>query len=98
MSVFGAVPQELASNGQKMIGHAQSFQDNVKKLYVTIDNLVHSNYTSPDAIQLANEIGQYRPQMDRMAKIINDYGEYLISFAGNVVNNQQENIDRIHIN
>ncbi len=97
MSVFYANPAELRAKGAQMVEHAQAFADNVKKIYATIDEMVHSNYTSPDAIALANEIEKHHNDMNHMAQIIAEYGDFLSNFGSSVIKNQADNIANIKI-
>ncbi len=97
MGLFYANPAELRAKGAQMVEHSQAFADNVKKIYATVEEMVHSNYTSPDAIALANEIERHHADMNRMAQIIGEYGQFLSSYGGAVVKNQADNIARINI-
>lgn len=97
MSVFKANPEELRAKGSQMIDYASQFETNVRKIYSTIQEMIHSNYTSPDAIALANEIEKHHNDMNRMAKIIDNYGQFLTNYGNAVIRNQMNNITNMNI-
>ena len=91
--LFLADPAILRMEGNKELDQSNLFGQNVQKMYDTIAKMVQSNYVSPAAKALAVTIQSYRDDMDAMTKIINDYGNYLLTASTKVNRNEQAIID-----
>ena len=88
MSKFGANPEILISKGNEIVNQSQEFQDNVQKVYQTVQEMVSSGYLSPEAIAIANTIESYRADLNTMTKVINDYGNLCKTAGQKIINNQ----------
>ena len=67
------------------------FDQNVKTIYSTLDEMLGSAYLSPAAQALGNKIRTYKDDLNAMTAIINEYGTFL-STAGRKVNKNEQNI------
>ena len=90
---FIANPDVLKSEGNSIVDKAQQFGQNVEKVYATIEEMVSSSYLSPGARAIASQIQSYRDDLDKMTKVISDYGNYCLTSSNTVVRNEQNIID-----
>ena len=60
MGRFVADPQMLKVKGEEIENQAQQFAQNVEKIYTTVEEMVNSDYLSPEAKAIADEIKSYR--------------------------------------
>ena len=74
--VFGAKPELLMKRGDNLIEQAEKFSDNAKKIFATVDEMITSNYNSPEAEAIANEIKGYQDELEAMQKEIDKYGKF----------------------
>lgn len=89
MGRFVASPEVLDANGQRMIGQSEEFARNVDNIYQTVQKMVNSNYVSPEAKAIANEIYSYREDLDRMTRTIGYYGDFCRKASSKVIQNQE---------
>lgn len=87
---FTADPATLDQEGGKITTIGEQFNDNVEKVYSTIDTMIESDYLSPEAKEIAERIKEKKQKLDEMTKTINQYGEYAKNTATDVINNQEE--------
>ena len=95
MGKFLADPNMLRAKGNEIIDKSNEFKDNVNKIYSTINEMVHSNYLDPAARAIAAEIESYREDLDRMTRVIADYGSFCITASSKVIRNQEDIISGI---
>ena len=95
---FIANPDVLKSEGNSIVDKAQQFGQNVEKVYATIEEMVGSSYLSPGARAIAGQIQSYRDDLDKMTKVINDYGNYCLTSSNTVVRNEQNIVDSANRN
>ena len=91
MGKFVADPPVLIREGIGMTTISQSFLEDIEKVYTTLEDMINKDYLSREALAIANRIQNQRPDLDNMAKTINQYGNFAIN-AGNKVFDNQENI------
>ena len=90
---FIANPDVLKAEGNSIVDKGQQFGQNVEKVYATIEEMVSSSYLSPGARAIAAQIQSYRDDLDKMTKVINDYGTYCLTSSNTVNRNEQNIID-----
>ena len=88
---FIADPPVLRAEGNSILDKAQQFGQNVEKIYSTIEEMVSSSYVSPGARAIAAQIQTYRDDLNKMTRVIGDYGNYCIT-ASNTVERNEQNI------
>ena len=91
MGKFVADPPVLIREGIGMNAISNSFKEDIEKVYTTLQDMISKDYLSPEAVAIANKIESQRPDLENMAKVIEQYGNFSIS-AGNRVFDNQENI------
>ena len=95
MGRFVADPDVIRAKGRELVNHAVVFDENVKKVYQTIQKMIDSDYLSHEAVAIAKEIEGYRIDLDTMTKTINKYGVFCINSSASVVRNQDDIISGI---
>ena len=95
MGVFSISPVELSASGKKLLENAESFKTNSENIFKTVDEMVHSDYISPEAMAIANQIYSYSEDLTRMCKTIARYGQFCITSSGKIEATQDDIISRI---
>ena len=95
MSRFIANPQILRIKGEEVESQAQQFAQNVEKVYSTVEEMVNSDYLSPEAKAIAEEIRSYREDLNAMTRKIQNYGVFCKNASKKIINNQMNIIDNI---
>ena len=90
-NLFVADPAILNQEGNKIVDQGGMFDQNVKTIYSTLDEMLGSYYLSPAAMELGQKIRTYRDDLDKMTAIIREYGTFLVG-AGRKVNKNEQNI------
>lgn len=90
---FLADPETLRAEGNKEIEHSGLFNDNVNKIYSTLDQMLTTDYLSPAARAIGTTIRSKKDDLDQMTKIIAEYGEYCLLSSSTVIKNEQNIID-----
>lgn len=88
---FEAHTADMRQRSQDILTEATSFRDQIRKVYNTIDEMLASNYSSPDAEAIARVIRGYKPQLDELATMIENYGEFA-AYSANRVTKTQDSI------
>lgn len=91
MGRFVADPPVLVREGIGITTIGSSFEEEIDRVYTALEEMVSKDYLSPEAEAIANKIQAQRPDLENMAKVINQYGNFSIQ-AGNKVFDNQENI------
>ena len=94
MGVFSISPVELTASGKKLLENAESFKTNSDNIFKTVDEMVQSDYISPEAMAIANQIYSYKDDLARMCSTINRYGSFCITSSGKIEITQDEIISR----
>lgn len=94
-NVFGADPLELQAKGGRINDISAQFKENYEKVFKTVEEMVNSNYLDPAARAIAENIFSYRTDLENMAKVINNYGNYCINAGNKVIQNQEDIISGI---
>ncbi len=94
MGVFSISPVELSASGKKLLENAESFKTNSENIFKTVDEMVHSDYISPEAMAIANQIYSYSEDLTRMCKTIARYGQFCITSSGKIETTQDDIISR----
>ena len=95
MGRFIADPDLLIAKGNQIVGYSENFNENVVKVYNTLETMVAKEYLSPEAMAIKQEIDNYRADLDNMTKTIRQYGEFSIRSGNRVINNQNGIMDEI---
>ena len=95
MGRFVASPEVLHASGQKMLGQSEQFAQNNQKIYQTVQKMVNTNYVSPEAKAIANEIFSYKEDLDKMTRTISHYGSFCVNASSKVIQNQENIISGI---
>ena len=90
MGRFTADPATLSQEGNKITSLGEHFNENVDKVYTTLDTMTASDYLSPEAKEIAGRIKDKKKDLDDMTKTINQYGEFAKGAAEDVIANQEE--------
>ena len=90
MGKFTADPDVLRLKGDQIIDQSLQFKKNVEKIFNTVNEMVHSNYLSPEAVAIAREIESYRNDLDMMTRIIDQYGNFCKIASNKVIRNQDD--------
>jgi len=91
MGKFVADPPVLIREGIGMTTISQSFKEDIETVYTTLEDMISKDYLSKEAMAIADKIKSQRQDLENMAKVINQYGNFSIQ-AGNKVFENQENI------
>ena len=91
----GAKPEMLIAKGNELAEQSQEFSRNAKKIFDTVNEMITSNYSSPEAVAIANEIKSYQDDLENMQRAINNYGEFCKIAGTKVVRNQEDIISSI---
>lgn len=92
-NLFVADPVVLKAEGNTVLDQAGQFNQNVEKIYSTLNEMLSGDYLSPAARAIGNKILSKRDDLDAMTKVMNDYGTYCVTTSGTVNNNEQNIID-----
>ena len=95
MGRFVADPQILRIKGEEVENQAQQFAQNVEKIYSTVEEMVNSDYLSPEAKAIADEIKSYREDLNAMTRKISNYGTFCKNASNKVIRNQANIVDSI---
>lgn len=95
---FVANPDILKTEGNSILDKGQQFGQNVEKIYATVEEMTSTDYLSPAARAIAAEIQSYKDELDKMTKVINDYGNYCLHSSNTVTRNEQNIIDSVNKN
>ena len=93
--IFGADPTEMRAKGEHIRDVSSSFVENYKKIFSTVEEMTTSNYLSPEAYAIGQNILSYSEELENMAKVIDNYGVYCINAGNRVISNQNDIIDGI---
>lgn len=92
-SKFLADPIVLNQEGNNVVDQGGQFNQNIDKLYSTLDEMLSSDYLSPAARALGEKIRARKGELLNMAQIINEYGNFCLTSGRTVTNNEQNIID-----
>ena len=90
---FFADPDALRRVGSNIIDAAQNFRANNQKIFDNIADLIERSYISEGSRAIANDILQYKDDLENMARVIEDYGNYSTSTGATVVRNEENIAD-----
>ena len=93
--MFGSKPQLLMSKGEELFEKSEEFASNAKKILDTINEMVTSNYCSPEALAIANVIRNYQDDLESMRRAIVRYSEFCKISSTKTVRNQENIISNI---
>ena len=97
MGRFVADPPILIREGIGMNAISQAFHEDIEKVYTTLEDMISKDYLSPEAREIAEKIQNQRPDLENMAKVIEQYGGFSISAGNKVFDNQQNIISEINL-
>lgn len=89
--IFGAHTGALADSSQRILNVANEFKTEYEKMFLVVDSLVGSEWSSPAATAIAAKIAEQRPDLESMYKAICSYSDY----CGRAANRVEENEESI---
>lgn len=92
---FVASPEILRAKGQELVSQSELFANNVTKIFESVNKMVNTDYLSPEAKAIANDINSYKNDLDIMTNTIRQYGNFCINAGNRVINNQEDIISGI---
>ena len=95
MGKFVADPVIIGIKGNEIENQAQQFAQNIEKIYSTVEEMVNSDYLSPEARAIAEEIKSYREDLNAMTRKIGNYGTFCKNASNKVLRNQANIVDSI---
>ena len=93
--IFGARTGALNDGSNKIRQTAESFKSEYEKMFLVVDTLVGSEWTSPAATVIANRIFEQRPNLEAMYNVICGYADYCARAASKVEENEEDIITRV---
>ena len=98
MGTFGMNMDEVYSLGNKVSGLAGEFGESKTKLNEIVDGITSSDYTSDDAVAIAEKIKSYTPLLNEIQARLEGFGDYGMK-ASNITSQVNEEIkDKIASN
>jgi hypothetical protein len=95
MSRFVGNPQALRAAGGAILEQGGQFKKLINSLYERIDELINTDYPSPEARSIATSIVNRKDVLIQMAQVIDDYGTYCNDASTTVYNNQADITDSV---
>ena len=80
--------QSLRALSGEVKKKSEDYSQEIKKIYDTIDKL-SANWVGEDYKALANKVLEYKPTMETLGRIIDNYGVFLNSAADKIEGVQQ---------
>lgn len=93
--IFGARTGALADGSNRIKNAADTFKSEYERMFLVVDSLVSSEWTSPAATVIANKIFEQRPNLDAMYQAICGYADYCSRAAVRVEDNEQAIVDGV---
>ena len=93
--IFGARTGALSDGSNRIRQAADAFKDEYEKMFLVVDSLVGSEWSSPAATVIANKIFEQRPNLDAMYQAICGYSDYCSRAAVRVEDNEQALVDGV---
>ena len=91
MGTFGIDMNEVHALGGKVMDLAAEFNECKESINSIVEGITTSDYTSDDAVAIANAIKSYYPLLNEIRDRMNGFGEYGQA-ASNIVNQVNEEI------
>ena len=76
MAIIKASPEELRTQGRKLVSNAEQYLQEVKKLYATVDNL-RAIWQGDDNQIYVSKVYSYKSNIDALGQVIGNYGVFL---------------------
>lgn len=95
MLKFVADPGTIRTKGIEIDKQAEQFSKNVESIYNTVEQMVNSDFLSPDARAIAEEIKGYKGDLIAMTRAIREYATFCSNTSNKIIRNQENNIDSI---
>lgn len=81
--------ENLSIRGKKVQSLAQDYQNEVTKIYSNIENLRNA-WSGQDNQAYINKVNEYKADIEKLGKVIDSYGLFLVETARNLENIQNE--------
>lgn len=94
-NLFLANPDVLKAEGDAVTNQGEQFDQKVKTIYSTLDEMLSSNYLSPAAREIGARIRAKKEDLDAMTEIIKQYGSYCSNAGNTVIRNEQNIMDNL---
>ena len=95
MGKFVADPEQIRTIGNKVLDEANQFKENYEKIFTTVNEMVTTDYLSPDAKVLAGLINNRKEELVAMYNTMLEYGAYCLKVSDSVVRNVESNISNM---
>ena len=82
---------DVYRDGSKIVNSASEFRSDIEKIEQITNQIITSEYTSNDAVAIAEYIRSNAPKLREMAGIVEEYGQFAMK-ASNRTAAVQENI------
>lgn len=92
---FVGDPDVLIPKGNEMKGMSAGFNEEIEKVYNTIEQMVATEYLSPEAKAIKEEIDKYKADLLDMGKTMGEYGQFADDAGQDIIKNQNGIIDEI---
>lgn len=93
--MFGAQTEVLRMKGENVKQIAEDFARNVSDMYRAVYEMGSSSYRSSESSTMVMDIDTYRPDLDKMTRIIYQYGAFCQSTSKTVINNSENIKDMV---
>lgn len=81
--------ENLSICGKEVQSLAQDYQNEVTKIYSNIENLRNA-WSGQDNQAYINKVNEYKADIEKLGKVIDSYGLFLVETARNLENIQNE--------
>ena len=92
---FVGDPEVLIPKGNEMKSLGSEFNEEIVKVYDTIEQITASEYISPEAKKIKEESDKCRVHLEEMAKTISEYGQFSENAGNKIIKNQNGIIDSV---
>ena len=79
----------LRTLGNQVLENASEYQNEVLKVYVSVDNL-SASWQGADNQEYVNKVNEYKESIEALGKAIGNYGQFLVDTATNIERVQDE--------
>lgn len=81
--------ENLSTRGKEVQSLARDYQNEVTKIYSNIENLRNA-WSGQDNQAYINKVNEYKADIEKLGKVIDSYGLFLVETARNLENIQNE--------
>lgn len=96
MPKFTVNPEILRIKSAEIINQGEQFGQNAEIIFQIVDELINSNCLSPEEEALAREIKSYKDDLNKITKMIGQYGIFFKTASNKVIKTQEDIIAGIN--